>query len=415
MAAPVVPLIPEVGVLAIPYHAFTHPWTTPHQVLTRLANYFHVVWLEPAHHWRESNSWSAHRAEISRAVRDVPSSFTVHVPELWLPDVLRPPWVNRSLFNLRVRRAWRQLRKRGCRQLVLHLWHPRFEPALTAGKHQLSLYHIDDEYTFVPEPGPMGDQERRVIRSVDHVFAVSPGLMERKGGINPQLTFVPHGVDFALYSTPAPEPADIASIPHPRIGYTGIVKRTLDWELLSQLAHTHAEWSFVFVGPRSLDEAGHSLVEQLRRLPNVHLLGRKTVSELAAYPQHFDVCIMPYSVNGYTNNIFPLKLHEYLASGRPIVASAIRSLQEFSGAITLAETVAAWSNGISYSLNGAAQSHEATLARQAIARQSDWSETIYNLAAAVCQHLGPEYLQRLRSTRLADSETRPIQVPFVPA
>ena len=64
-----------------------------------------------------------------------------------------------------------------------------------------------------------------------------------------------------------------------------------------------------------------SVLAELEEQPNVHFLGAKTPEELVGYPAHFDACIMPYRMDDYTKYIYPLKLHEYLASGRPVVAS----------------------------------------------------------------------------------------------
>ena len=380
------PLLPEIGILGMPYHTFGSHWLTPHHVLTRLASYFQVLWLEPPHPWREIRAQRARRSAMAKLVTAHPPSFGVHVPEPWLPLVYRPSWLGVALERARVRRAWRQLRRRGCRRFVLYLWHHQFESALEAGHHDLSLYHIDDEYSFTTEPPPMDPQERRVIGAVNQVFAISPGLMERKGGINPHTMFMPEGVDYRAYSTPVPEPKDLASIPHPRVGYTGTLKRQLDWPLLSALAHRHPEWSFVFVGPRALDGENAATLDAMARLPNVHLLGLKTVAELTAYPQHFDVCIMPYVVNGYTNNIYPLKLHEYLASGRPVVAAPIRSLQEFREMMALPGTVDEWSGALTAAL-AAPAAREAAAARKAVAQEYDWSELVHKIAQTICGRL----------------------------
>ena len=396
MRTPGVPLIPEVGVLALPYHHFGTRWMTPHHVMTRLATYFHVLWLEPPHHWREIGTQARRRAAIERLLPSLPGAFGVYVPEPWLFEIHRPAWLQRRQFAARLRRAWRELERRGCDRLVLHLWHYQFAPALDGGRHDLSLYHIDDEYSFTPNPPPMDPRERAVIAGVDQVFAISPGLMERKSGINPRLTFAPEGVDYRLYSTPVPEPADIAPIPHPRIGYTGTLKVQLDWRLLRDLARRHPGWSFVFVGPRVLNDETRAIADEMSRLPNVHFPGQKTVRDLAAYPQHFDVCVMPYLVDGYTNNIYPLKLHEYLASGRPVVGSPIRSLKDFDKVITLAATADEWSEALVAALAPSAVAGDAVTARQQVARQYDWSELTYDIARTICDRLGPDYAARAR-------------------
>lgn len=391
------PLFPEVGLLALPYHHFGASWMTPHHILTRLASYFQVVWLEPAHHWRETGSVRERQAAISKVVQGLPPSFRVYVPEFWLPDIYGSSWLRSLMLCTRVRHGWRMLERRGCRVQLLYLWHHQYESALTARRPNLSLYHIEDEYSFAPEPPPMDVRELRVIRAVDQVFVHSPQLMERKGWINPHTTFVPNGVDYRLYSTCVPEPKDIAAIPHPRIGYSGYLKRQLDWHLLQELATRHPEWSFVLVGARNLPEsAGGTILDAMARMKNVYFLGEKTVTELACYPQHFDVCTMPYLINGYTQNIYPLKLHEYLASGRPVVGTPIRSLKDFGHVVALASTVEEWSKALAAALSPPIASREAAELRQATARRNDWNELVYRIAATICGRLGPTYAASLR-------------------
>ncbi|HKR37541.1 MAG TPA: glycosyltransferase [Steroidobacteraceae bacterium] len=398
------PLLPEVGVLGLPYHHWGTHWMTPHHVLPRLARYFNVVWLEPAHHWRETVQ-RALRTEPLRGTDGLPESFEIYRPEPWLPHFIRPAWLSDALLRERVRRGFAKLRARGCRKLVLHLWYPTFEAALHRREHDLSLYHIDDEYSFTKDAVNASPQEARVLEASDRAIVISPGLLERKSGINPHMSMVPEGVDSALYERVAPEPADLAPIPRPRIGYTGVLKRQLDWQLLHELARRHPQWSFVYVGPRSLPPELNTIADAMAALPNVHMLGGKTALELASYPQHFDVCTMPYVVDGYTNNIYPLKLHEYLAGGRPIAASRIRSLLDFGHLIHLATGADEWSAALSEALAGAAGpgAGAATAARRAVARQHDWNELIFKIADIIAKGLGPQFSARLEriDTRFA--------------
>jgi glycosyl transferase family 1 len=400
------PLFPEVGVIAMPYHHWAARWTTPHHVLTRLAEYFPVQWLEPARHWRERRA-RADGVGHSAGTYELPAAFELCVPDEWLPDVYRPQWLREALLRARVRVAWRRLLARGCREVVLYLWHPQFGSALDVGRPACGLYHIDDEYTFSATATNVSPEEKRVLERVDEVFLISPALMERKSGVNPNMTFVPEGVDFARYSSRVPEPPDIASIRRPRIGYTGVLKRQLDWPLLRDLARSHQEWSFVLVGPRSLTPAAAMVADEMAELANVHFLGRKTVTDLARYPQHFDVCIMPYVADGYTNNIYPLKLHEYLASGSPIVGVPIRSLLDFRHVIRLASGREEWSAALGDVLAGAETLPERVAARQAIAREHDWSELVRHIAATICRRLGPGFgarLERAADARLSGSQ-----------
>lgn len=384
------PAVPNVGVIALVYHNWSLHWMTPHHVLTRLAEYFHVVWVNPAHSWREIPKRLIDASSGKKLGNGFVSGFNVYYPEPWLPTLFRPKWLTNFTFEQRLKAARRILARKGCEKIILYLWHYEFADALKAIPYDLSCYHIDDEYSFSDIEVPLDDAEAKVIAEVDHVFAISPGLMKKKGNINPSTTFAPEGVDYQAYADEAPEPNDMASIPRPRIGYTGVLKKQLDWPLLRHLALNHRNWSFVFVGPINKAHGIEADTERLAKLPNVYFLGGKSVQQLASYPQHFDVCMMPYRVNEYTKYIYPLKIHEYFASGRPVVGAPIESLQEFVPAINLASTHEEWSCAIAQALSPSENCIPKSKARQNIARKYDWQNLIRNIARIQCDRLGME-------------------------
>lgn len=386
------PSRPDVGVLALIGHDWSELWSVPHQTLTRIAERFNVVWVNPG---------PLPRAEREGAAR-VGRRFAVYVPDFWLPKLYRPAWLARLLFRARLLRARRLLREQGCTTIILYLWRPEFAEALDFGLHDVSCYHIDDEYTFSSVEIPVTEVERRLIERVDCVFIASPAMLEKKGALNPRCFFAPNGVDFAIYSTPCPEPADVAAIAHPRIGYTGYLKKQLEWGLLETLARRHADWQFVFVGERSPHQEVRDLLERFSTLSNVRFLGGKPTNELAQYPQHFDVCIMPYRQDAYTKYIYPLKLHEYLASGRPVVGTAIRSLTDFSWVVHLAQDLESWEAGIQRALAPEELSAVRAGARRDCARRNDWAPLVETIVArmleAVERRRGPS-TQSARSQR----------------
>jgi glycosyltransferase involved in cell wall biosynthesis len=281
----------------------------------------------------------------------------------------------------------------------LYLWHYQFGHALSDFAFDLSCYHIDDEYSFSTVERPLDQEEIWLIEAVDQVFIISPGLLEKKGSINPHTTFAPEGVDYNAYATPVAEPRDLVKIPHPRIGYTGKLKSQLDWSLLHYLVQQHPEWSFLFVGPQAPHPEITNAIDELAKQRNVYFLGAKSVHDLAAYPQHFDVCIMPYRSDDYTKYIYPLKLHEYLASGRPIVGTRIRSLHEFVDAIALVTTPAEWSVAIRNALRAEVNTDEHRMKRQAIARKHDWQILVEEIARTIAQRIDQE------ATELLDKKT----------
>jgi glycosyltransferase involved in cell wall biosynthesis len=385
------PLHPDIGVLALVADTWNPYWQPRHHVLGRLARYFHVVWIDPAPGWREAvNPWGERPGRQS--LNGLPPGFQLYRPR-WLATFYRPRWLSDLTFTERLKRGRRLLTRAGSRRIVLYLWRPMFRRALQCVRHDFSCYHVDDEYAFSDVEVPTTEEEAGLIRSVDHVIVHSRGLLEKKGNLNSRTTLIPNGVDYQAFSRPCEEPEDLRRLPRPRIGYTGVIKQQLDWTLLVSLVDRHPSWSFVFVGPRAPHEEIFATLDALARRPNVYFLGPKPVPELARYPQHFDVCIMPYRLIADANYIYPLKLHEYLASGSPAVGTPIPSLAEFTDVVQLASTVEEWSAALGGALAPGASAPAAREARRAVARQYDWDVLVERIAeimlAGVSDTRGP--------------------------
>lgn len=384
------PLVPEIGIVTLVPQEWHGPWSTRHFLMNRLARYFPIVWVNPPRGWRRSLARVVRTQQDDLSLAAEPAEgIMIHDPH-WLPKLYRPRAVADLFDRLRLVGAARRLRRRGCRRIVLYLWRPEFAPALDLMPHDLSCYHIDDEYTFSTMERPIEAGEERLIRRAGQVIIHSPALLEKKGHLNPRTMFVPNGVDYAAYATQRPEPADMRGIPHPRVGYSGVIKTQMDFPLLLELARRHSRWSFVFVGPRGNVAGQESLLEELLRLDNVHMLGGRPVADLPAYVQHFDAGMLCYVVDDYTKFIYPLKMHEYLASGRPVVGSPIRTLRDFTHVVTLASGPDEWSRALAAALEPAALSVENVRARQEVARGFDWGRHAASIARAICGRLAAD-------------------------
>jgi hypothetical protein len=321
--------------------------------------------------------------------------FKVYRHGAWLPKLFKPHCLARWTDKLRVRQAKQMLLDRGCETVVLYLWRPTFTSALDMISHDLSCYHIDDEYSFSTVERPIDKDEAELLKRVGQVFIHSPALWEKKSRMNPHSLFVPNGVDYAQFAETRVEPDDLKQISHPRMGYIGVIQSTVNWALMEHLVMRHREWSFVFIGPRGfLEPEDQAHVNQLGRFPNAHFLGGKPVQALGAYAQHMSVCMMPYKLNSYTKFIYPLKLHEYLASGRPAVGSPIRSLQDYGHVLTLATTYEEWSQALKISLDQARSHPSLVEQRRAVARSHDWSVLVQRIAGAICSQLSPTHEEK---------------------
>jgi glycosyltransferase involved in cell wall biosynthesis len=391
------PYLPDVGVLAFVPDEWESPWQPRHQVLARLARYFQVLWVTPPSWWREQLWNRSTRGKDHRNYGPPPSAgFSIFRPPAWLPEVGRPELLARWTIHERLRRARRMLEELGCQKTIVYIWRPSFGTAASLVPHDLSCYHIDDEYSFSAVATPPDPLETQLISRVDQVFIHSPALLKKKGGLNPNTAFVPNGVDYDAFATPRSEPPDLAAIPRPRIGYVGRIKEQLDLELVRTLVHRHANWSFVLVGPVENLGPHRDVIRELSELPNVHLLGPKPVGELPAYAQHLDVCMLCYHVNDYTKFIYPLKLHEYLATGRPVVGSPIDSLLGFTDVVHLARTADEWSQALNECLNDSASRPSEVERRRQIAQQHDWNRLVATIAATMAHRLGEPHRTRLQ-------------------
>lgn len=207
----------------------------------------------------------------------------------------------------------------------------------------ISIYYRRDYVIGFPYWRKHGPHcEEQLVRQSDIVLANSSYFAEQLRPLNPHTHVLNTGVNLELYdSTRSWErPADMQDIPSPIVGYTGaIIESRLDSKLLYDLACRLPGYSFVFVGP----EDEHFKHHALHPLRNVHFTGRKEVEELPQYIRFFDICINPQVLNPITDGNYPLKIDEYLAMGKPVVATSTHTMRAvFAGHTHLATSTEEW-------------------------------------------------------------------------
>lgn len=378
----------RVGILSLqPKPWYDHYFAT-HHLMSRLALRWPVVWIDPPRHrhavagvgrWMLPKFW--------RPFDDRP--LDVYTAPTLLPVVHGPASIRRALDRARLAQARRHLMRYGLDRVVLYCWNPRFLESTDLVAHDLLLYHVTDEYSFSSDDPPTSPQELAMIRRADQIIVHSPGLIEKKASLAPERTaYIPNGVDFESFATPGPEPAELMGIPRPRIGYCGGLKRQLDWELLRTLVDRHRDWHWVFVGHWVDNHTELAATrEWLEAQPNVHFTGRVPTQRLGEFPAHFDVGLLPYVSDGYTKYIYPLKLHEYLAAGIPVVGTPIRTLREFPDVVLLADGVEEWSAALESALSAEARNGRTVEGRKDTARAHDWDVLADRVAELVERRL----------------------------
>src|SRR5579863_4917894 len=207
------PYFSDVGVIGLTPERWESVWQGRHYILTHLARYFNVVWVNPADGWRGTR---VQKAEVRRQADGlIRPGFSVYQHGPLLPRIHRPGIAASFTMKRRLLGARDILKRKGCRTIILYVWRPELANALELIDHDLSCYHIDDEYTFSEVETPTGLIEAKVISQVNQVFIHSGGLLQKKGHLNPHTMLVPNGVDFTRYATPYREPDDMKEIRRP--------------------------------------------------------------------------------------------------------------------------------------------------------------------------------------------------------
>lgn len=265
---------------------------------------------------------------------------------------------------------------------------------------KLSAYHCFDEVQAEPYLARHGPAlEARLMREADHIFASSRKLAADRAQMRADVRFVPNGVDFATFHR-ATDPAlalpeELHAIPSPRIGYLGNLEARLDYGLIEHLALARPDWSFVLVGPSE----GYWLekIAILTRLPNVKWLGKQDPARVPAFLKGFDAGMIPFVRSPQTAAIYPLKLNEYLAAGKPVVMTDFADLAEFQDVAWIAHDAPAFAAALQEAL----RSTDATMTRRRVerARANDWSARAGVIALELAQALSQRSAPRLSDER----------------
>lgn len=374
-----------------------HPLpTNRQQIMRRVARTHPVVFVETG------DFLGVHLANAARRRPGAAATLARHVraerhgERLW---VVRAPNVapygakhraanrlNMGATGLAVRAHLRAL---GLGPAVAWAYDPRAADALSAMGPSLVAYDCVDHYVEQAGTDPRRRElieavERRMLARSDVVFTTSESLYSAKSPLNPNTHLVRNVADVEHFGAAAEgleAPADLPPTDRPRLGFIGnLMTSKVDVALLAEAAAARPGWEFVLVGPQP-DPAD---LEPLRRLPNVLLMGPRPYEDAPRYLAQFDVALIPYWLNAYTDGCFPLKFFEYMASGRPVVASGLPELRPYAEMVELADDapafIAACERAIRDGRSGAA-------ARRALAAENSWDSRAQRLMDLVDEAL----------------------------
>lgn len=233
---------------------------------------------------------------------------------------------------------------------------------------------MDELASFKNAPAVLKEREALLMSRAALVLTGGQSLYEAKRHQHPNIHPFPSSVDvnhFAQARRFTEDPADQAVIPHPRLGFFGVIDERMDIELLDAIAAARPDWQLILLGPIVKIDAA-----QLPQRPNIHYLGGKKYDELPRYVAGWDVALLPFARNEATRFISPTKTPEYMAAGKPIVSTSIRDVVRpygHQGLVRIADDPAAFVAAC----EAAMADDPAARVRQADAflRQTSWDGT----------------------------------------
>lgn len=316
------------------------------------------------------------------------------LPVYSLPDGSIYRWVSHQNNQRVAGLVKRILKQEGLKDFIfLNSFNPQYLASIrTYLDPVLSVYHSRDAIEEVPGHGL--DRENECATHYDLILATAQQLCRNIAQRNHvAVKHFPNGGDVRLFRTAIepgyPKPKELEDIQTPIIGYTGAVCQRIDYPLMVKVANAFPDHTLLIIGPRK-DHEFTSI--RLDDYPNIRFLGARKLEELPAYLQYMDAAIIPFLKNNLTGGIYPLKINEYLASGRSVVTTDFSAdIQGFADHIR----IAADHDQFIEQLRLALQDHNLTLPQQRFqaARSNSWDnrlELFWSLAYDA-------YLARIRA------------------
>ncbi|MHB8255417.1 MAG: glycosyltransferase, partial [Acidiferrobacter sp.] len=351
-----------------------HPCSLAH-VLTVVLRESPVIWINSIA--QRSPRWS--RSDFARVVQKSVASLRPRTKEQGSgPLVLHPRALPYHQFaSVRSMNGWmiaRQLRPFLARfpghQVVLVATNPAAVALADSVHPDATIYFCMDDYARMQDSDSRLIEvcERLMLARADATVVTSRALVESKSYRGKTPVYIPQAVDGRHFAAPGKAPDVWAHIPHPIIGFQGIIGPRVDLELLEKIARSFPQASLVTIGKEEVD------MGRLKELPNVYTLGAVNYGELPSWMQIFDVGLVAYRYDGHTASVNPLKLLEYLALGQEVVSVDLPEMAQHRDYVHLASDHESYLAALARVLARYPFSAEEKARRKAYAARHSWDE-----------------------------------------
>ena len=254
----------------------------------------------------------------------------------------------------------------------------------------LTLYYCaDDMSRTLINSSKLRDSENRMFDNSDLVLTTSNKIYKRASILSRSVHYIPAGVDidkFVYSSVSQPFPENIKSLKRPIIGYIGAISDVLDKDLIVDMANSIPDATILLIGPLFTE------VPMFNRCNNITILGEVPHDQISTYVQCFDVAIIPYLINEFTDSVYPCKLNEYLAMGLPVISSNLQEIclfeEKYQGSVMIGKNTSDFIIKVEEKLNNdSAKSHLESEKRVQIAKENTWGKRFIEIDNAIKESL----------------------------
>ncbi len=366
-------------------------WVNCQHIMSRLAGRNRVLYVEPAS-LRFPSARGADMGKLlyrltawTRKERMVRENLWVYAP-IMIP--LHRYAIVRAFNRFVLRTSLGRIAGRlGLADPLLWIFLPTGVDLVGAFGEDLVIYHCVDSYSANPgvDPDVIDALEKRLLARADLVLTTSGPLYESKKEFNPRTICLPNVADTAFFMRAIEDgvavPEYIGRIPAPRVVFTGAISGyKVDTGLIAYCARQLPGVSFVLIGPAGSGDPGTD-IRSLEAAGNIFLTGPKPYGELPACLKGAAACMIPFRINDTTSNVFPMKFFEYMASGKPVVTTALPALDEFREYCYIAHDGAGFVSSIRAALAGDADGGRNR--RLELARRYSWEGRMEELSMAI--------------------------------
>lgn len=321
-------------IICISTHFWHDFWFRKQHFMSRFAKQgYKILYVQPTHSmvrpYRKPEL--ADNRLFAPVIKKLDEQITLFSPPRLFPKPTEPlsSIASHKYISWLIGRTARQL---GMDDSILWIYRPEYAPGINLMPHRHLVFDLADDLASYNESATrmsahIGRCTDTLAAKADLMIVTSPTLKDSYQVHTRRCELIPNGFDENLFDgQPKPMPPEIAPIPKPIAGFVGTLFSFLDYQLIYDAAKAMPNVSFVFIGP--VEKNGKQGVDLVNSLKNTYFLGPKKKEMIPDYVSNFNVCINPFKVDNVSKAVSPLKVYEYLATGRPVLSTPMAGLEK---------------------------------------------------------------------------------------